>query len=110
MWHSRLVGPKGLIRRQQVGAADETDVRIRLWVVAQRAFRDRIVLLRQKAGRTGRVDDLGEQLFGLVAPPGEQIRLDQPGRADVEAALTAGQAVVAAVTVHSGPTAQLRLD
>ena len=41
---------------------------------------------------------------------GAQVRLDQPGRADVEAALVPGQAVVPAVAVDDGAAAQLRLD
>src|SRR5690606_19122755 len=105
----RVVARGGLLVEQD-RAADQPEVRVRLRVVAQRALRDRVVLLGQQAGRAGTVDDLLEELLGLGSPPGEQVRLDHPRGAQVEAALVAGQAVVAPVAVDSGAAAEFPFD
>ena len=52
-----------------------------------------------RPGRAGAVEHLVEQLLGVGPAAGAQVRLDQPGGAEVEAALDAGQAVVPAVPV-----------
>ena len=56
-------------------------------MVAQRPFADGIVSLRQQAGWSSCGAELREQLFGVVAAAGQQVRLDKPGRAEVEAAI-----------------------
>ena len=80
-------------------AADQAEVAVRLRVVAEAAFGERVVLLGEQPGRPGRLEHLLEQLLGVAAPAGAQVRLDQPRRADVEAALGAGQPVVPPVAV-----------
>ena len=79
-------------------------------MVAQGALRQRVVLLRQQPRRAGQLEQLGEQLLGVARGGRAQVRLDQPRRADVEAALDAGQAVVVAVAEDRRARAQLRLD
>ena len=72
-------------------------------MVAQRPLRDRVVLLREQSRWARHVHELLEELLGLGAPPGQQVRLDQPRGAEVESALVAGQAVVPAVGSRYGP-------
>ena len=69
-------------------------------MVAERAFGDGVVLLGQQAGRTRRGDEPVEQRLGLRPLVGQQVGLDQPRGAQVEAAFGARQPVVAAVPVN----------
>lgn len=73
---------------------------VRLGVVAQRAFRDGVVLLREQSGRTRCRDQLIEQCLCLQALSDQQVGLDEPGGAEVEPTFDAGQTVVVMVSVY----------
>src|SRR4051812_12590364 len=79
---------------QQHRAPDQAKMAVRLRMVAESPFLLRVVLLRQQAGRTGRVQHLLEQLLGVGTSTGPQVGLDQPAGADVEAALAPGKTVI----------------
>src|SRR5262249_15653938 len=72
--------------REQQRAVDQAEVAVRLRVVAQSPFGERVVLLGQQAGRAGAADHLVEQVRGVGPTAGAQVRLDQPRAADVEPA------------------------
>src|SRR6266508_2508188 len=91
-------------------AADQADVAVGLRMVAEAARGVRVVLLGQQTGRAGAVEHLIEQLLGLGTPAGAQVRLDEPRRADVEAALEARDPVVEQVPVDRTAVAQVGLD
>src|SRR5688572_17583907 len=84
---------------QQQSTVDDPDVAVGLRVVAEPPLGERIVLLRQQTRRAGAGDHLLEEFLRVRAPPGAQVGLDEPGAADVEAALTPGQPVIPAVAV-----------
>src|SRR5262245_65759056 len=84
---------------QQGGAADQAQVTVGLGMVAQAALGLRVELLGQESRRAGAVEHLLEQLLGVGPAAGAQVGLDHPRRADVEAALAPGQAVVPPVAV-----------
>ena len=69
-------------------------------MVAERPLGHRVVLLRQQAGRSRGGDEAIEQRLGLRPLVGQQVGLDQPRRAQVEAAFGARQPVVTAVAVN----------
>src|SRR6266542_558855 len=91
-------------------AADQADVAVGLRMVAEAARGVRVVLLGQQPGRAGAVEHLLEQLLGLGTPAGAQVRLDEPRRADVEAAIEARDPVVEQVPVDRTAVAQVGLD
>src|SRR5262249_17266182 len=97
LWWS-VAERRGSVAQQQ-RAADQAEVAVRLRMVAQTAFGLRVVLLRQQPGRPSAVEHLLEQLLGVRAPSGAQVRLDHPRRTEVEAALAAGQPVVPLVPI-----------
>ena len=70
-------------------AADQAEVAVRLRVVAEATLGERVVLLGEQPRRARRLEHLLEELLRVAAPAGAQVRLDQPRRADVEAALDA---------------------
>src|SRR5690348_3869796 len=80
-------------------APDQPEVAVRLRMVAQPTLGQRLVLLRQQPGGSGALEHLPEELLGVGPATGPQVRLDQPRRTQVEAALGTGQAVVPAVPV-----------
>ena len=75
--------------REHGRATDQPEVAVRLRVVAEPSLGERVVLLGQQPGRARRLEHLLEQLLGIAAPARAEIGLDQPSRADVEAALGA---------------------
>ena len=90
--------------------ADQAEVRVRLRVVAERALGARVVLLGEQAGRAGELEHLVEQRLRVALAADERVGVREPERAQVEAALAAGQAVVAAVAVDGRALAQAQLD
>ncbi|SHK84312.1 hypothetical protein SAMN05421803_1371, partial [Nocardiopsis flavescens] len=95
---------------QQPRAPHQTQMRIRLRMIAQRPLTHRIELLRQQPRRPRAIHQMREQLLRLRTPTRRQIRLDQPRRAQMETPLTPRQPVITVIPVHRRPTAQLRLD
>ena len=75
---------------KHVCAVDQTEVAVGLRVVPESALGERVVLLGQEAGRSRRFEHLLEELLGVATPVGAEVGLDQPRRANVEAALDPG--------------------
>ena len=85
-------------------------MRVRLRVVAERALGPRVVLLREQAGGAGELEHLVEQRLGVALAADERVGVREPERAEVESALAARQAVVAAVAIDGRALAQPQLD
>ena len=92
------------------GAADDPEVAVRLGVVPEPTLGVHLVLLREQAGRTGQLEQPSEQRLGVLTAADHQVGLDEPGRADVHAALDAGQAVVVQVAEDRRTAPQSVLD
>src|SRR5699024_4588468 len=103
------VQPSRLLR-QESGAADQSDVRVSLGMVAQRPFCYRVVLLGEQTGASGGADELVEQFLRLGATAGQQVSFHHPRSAQMKTTFASRQAVVTVVAVHGRSAAEFRLD